>query len=366
MDETEQLALITLLSVDGVGNRRALELVRMFGSASKALTAPAGEISSAIKVPLAIGRGIVRAGKLGDVAQKIFNRIREIGAKIVTIYDAEYPARLKEIPDPPVLYYLRGEYSPLFQYAISVVGTRTPSDHSRKVARQIAQGLGSRGVTVVSGMALGIDSIAHEGALQAGGRTIAVLGSGIDVIYPPSNRKLYDRICKQGAVITEYPPGTTPEPHHFPQRNRIISGISIGTVIIEAGHKSGALITATTAIEQGRELFAVPGPAGSPKCAGNNRLLKDGTANMIETADEIIENLRSRLAPVLNVAASLAVPNLAGAEQKIYTLLENSPMLVDDLIRQSGISAVELNRLLTSMQLKGLVKRCPGARVERA
>jgi len=364
-NRSEKIALIGLLSAEGIGNTRAIELVRLFGSVTEVFSAPAGEISAAIKVPLKVSRSIVQSGRNLEKAEKVVNKIDQIGARIVTFWDSEYPVRLKTIPDPPVVLYFMGEPSPLYDYAVGVVGTRSLSDHAKMITPKIAGELAAVGVTVVSGMALGVDSLAHEGALRSGGRTIAVIGSGLDVIYPPSNRKLFERITGQGVVISEYPPGTKPDPHHFPKRNRIISGLSLGLVVIEGGKKSGALITARTAIEQGRELFAVPGAAGLSRSAGVNMLMKDGTAQMVESGEEVIEHLHSQLAPVLNVSATLTLPKLDEIEKKIYELLEDGPRLVDEIVRQSGINTVKLNQMITSMQLKGLIQRYSGARIGR-
>ncbi|MDP8239007.1 MAG: DNA-processing protein DprA [Candidatus Hatepunaea meridiana] len=338
----------------------------MFGSPEAVIAAPAGEIAAAIKVPLSVGRGVVKSGRSPEKAEKLLSRLSRSNARMVSLWDDEYPSRLKNITDPPIVIYINGDSSPLYDYSVAVVGTRAASDHSKGVTLRIAQELAAAGVTVVSGMALGIDSIAHEGALRAGGRTIAVLGSGIDVIYPPSNRKLYERIITQGMVVSEYPPGLEPNQHHFPQRNRIISGLSLGVVVVEAGLKSGALITGKLALDQGRELFAVPGAAGLPRSAGVNRLLKDGTAIFVEKGKDILDHLRSQLAPVLNVSATLSLPKLEANEAAVYNLLESGPLLIDELIRKSSISVIEMNRLLTVMQLKGLIHRLAGARIGRA
>ena len=364
-DRTGRISLIALKSASGIGNRRAVELVNTFGSPQAVFAAPAGEIANVLNQPLEVGRSVVRAGRAQEKAVKVVEAAEKTAAKVITLWDPEYPSRLKGISDPPVILFVKGETSPLYDFCIAVVGTRVPSDNCQRVAFRMGVELAQAGVTVVSGMAIGIDSVAHEGALAGGGRTIAVLGTGVDVIYPPSNKRLYEKITAQGAVMTEYYPGIGPEPHNFPPRNRIISGMSLGTVIVEAGIKSGALITAKCALEQGRELFAVPGPAGQPRSAGVHRLIKDGAAHMVETAAEIIEQLKSQLAPVLNVAASLALPKMPENEMKLYGLLETGSKLVDELIQKSGMNAIEVNRLLTSMQLKGLIKRFPGARVGR-
>ncbi len=337
----------------------------MFGSPRDVIASPAGEIAQAVKVPLEVGRAVVKSGRSPQKAEKLLARLDEIEAQLVTFWDEEYPVRLKTINDPPIVLFVKGESSPLYDYSVAVVGTRACSDNAKRVTTRLAGELASSGVTVVSGMALGVDSLAHVGALKAGGRTIAVLGSGIDVIYPSSNRRLYERIVSQGAVMSEYAPGVEPEPHHFPQRNRIISGLCLGVVIVEAGLNSGALITAKLALEQGRELFAVPGSAGLPRTAGVNRLLKEGTATLVENGEDIKEHLRSQLAPVLNISATLSLPKLDKSEARVYNLLEAGPLLIDDLIRRGGTGAVEINRLLTSMQLKGLIRRYPGAKVGR-
>lgn len=365
LDRAGRVALVAMKSAAGIGNRRAVELVRLFGDPRAVLAAPAGEIATALSQPLEVGRAVVQAGRGIEQAEKVVAAAEAVGGRVVTLWDAEYPARLKGIYDPPVLLYVKGEASPLYDYCVAVVGTRMTTDNGRRVAFRIGADLAASGVTVVSGMAIGIDSLAHEGALSAGGRTVAVLGTGIDRVYPPFNRRLFERIVAQGAVMTEYPPGTGPEPHNFPPRNRIISGMCLGSVIVEAGLKSGALITARQTIEQGRELFAVPGPAGQPRSAGVHRLIKDGAAHLIESAAEVIEHLRSQLAPVLNVAASLALPQMPESEARLYVLLESGPLTVDELIQKSGTGAVEVNRLITSLQLKGLVRRYPGARVGR-
>ena len=359
------MALLSIINTPGIGNSRARELVEMFGSPLSVISAPAGEISEAVKVSLEVGRAMVKSARDPSLSEKIISRLDRQGARLVTLWDEEYPKRLKTINDPPILLFVKGEKSPLYDYSIAIVGTRACSDHARRMTPRIAGDLAASGVTIVSGMALGVDSLAHTGALEAGGRTIAVLGSGIDVIYPPSNRSLYERIVMQGMVITEYLPGVKPDPFNFPQRNRIIAGLCLGVVIVEAGLKSGALITAKLAVEQGRELFAVPGAAGLPRSAGVNRLLKEGTATMIESANDIKEHLRSQLAPVLNMQATMTLPELNEKEKRVYQLLENGPLIIDELIRKSGIGAVEVNKTLTTMQLKGLVKRFPGARVGR-
>ena len=319
-----------------------------------------------LSIKIEAAKQVVKSIKNLDAAEKYLSKAESSGIDFITLWDEKYPDRLRKISDPPTGLYIRGIQSPLYDYAVAVVGTRNASDFGRNIAFKISKEIAATGVTIVSGLAMGIDTASHEGTLQAGGRTVAVLGCGIDVIYPPSNKKLYSRIIHQGAVISEHPPGTEPNPGYFPRRNRIISGLSLGVVVVEAGLKSGALITANLAIEQEREVFAVPGAAGSLRSAGVNGLIRDGVAQLVENGTEVMEHLRSQLAPMRNIAATLALPDMNDVEKELYDVLENGACLVDDVIRKLNSNAIEVNRLLTTMQLKGLVRQLPGARVERA
>lgn len=365
LDRINKVALIAILSAPGVGNRRAIELVSLFETPDAVIGAPAREIAQALSVNIQIGKSIVQSCRNLEVAEKILDNTDKFGAEFVSFWDERYPERLKKIHDPPAALYISGEDSPLYDYSVAIVGTRGATDHAKSMAFRIGRDIAATGVTVVSGLALGIDTSAHEGALQAGGRTVAVFGCGIDVVYPPSNAKLIERIRHQGAIMSEYPPGKQPNPGFFPSRNRIISGLSLGVLVVEAGRKSGALITARLALEQGRELFALPGLAGAHRTVGVNNLLRDGSAHLVESGAEILDHLRSQIAPVTNVAATLTLPRLDDSEFSIYNLLEDGPRQIDQLIRNSDMKAVEVNRLLTSMQLKGLIRQLPGARVER-
>lgn len=365
LDRSQKVILIALASVSDIGNKRIIRLIELFDTPERILSAPAGEISNVLKVPISVGKEVAKAGRNLEKAEKILSRTESLGARYISIWDEDFPSRLKKIPNPPFAIYFLGETSPLYDYSLAIVGTRTASSHGLRLSFSISREIASCGVTIVSGMATGVDTKAHEGALEAGGRTIAVLGSGIDVIYPSSNRKLYEKIVQRGAVISEYPPGMDPDTHHFPQRNRIISGISIGTAVIEAGHKSGALITAKIAIEQGRELFACPGNAGLLKNAGTNKLLKEGVSHFVENGQDIIDILRSQLAPILNISAALTLPDMNETEMKLYKLLENGARQIDDIVRNIGKSIIEVNQVMTSMQIKGIIRQIPGARIER-
>ncbi len=366
LDRTNRVALMAILSTPNVGNRRAIELVEAFGGPEKVLSASVREIAHALNIQESAAREVAKAITSLREAERTMAKAEGMGAEFITCWDDEYPPRLKSLPDAPAALYRLGVHSPLYNFSVAIVGTRDASEYAQRVTRMIAQELAAAGVTIVSGMAIGIDTCAHEGALAAGGRTMAVLGCGVDVIYPPNNRKLYEKIIAQGAIISEYPPGSKADQFHFPQRNRIISGLSLGVIVTEAGIKSGALITARHALEQGRELFATPGPVGQPRSAGVNRLLKDNLAKMIDCAQDVVESLRSQLSPVLNVRAALSLPEMSAEERKVYNLLETGSRLFDELIRESGLSALEFSRVMTAMQLKGLVRRLPGARMARA
>ncbi len=366
MDRINHIALVALLGAPKIGNTRAIELVEYFGSPENVISSSAADISQALSMKKNTGEEIINSLVSIEQAEKIVSRVEGMGARLLTLWDDEYPTRLKNISDPPVVLYVLGEQSPLYNYSVAIVGTRSASDNALHITRKISQELVNSGITVVSGMANGIDTCAHDSALQSGGRTIAVLGCGVDVVYPPNNRKLYERIVEQGAIFSEYPPGTEPERHHFPQRNRIISGLCLGVLVVEAGLKSGALITAHHALEQGRELFATPGAAGAARSIGVNSLLRENLALLVESGAEIIEHLRSQLAPVTNIKATLALPKMSDQEKTIYDKLEHGAKNVDELTRETKLSVLEINRVLTSMQLKGIIRRLAGARIERS
>lgn len=275
--------------------------------------------------------------------------------------DPRYPAALRTIADPPQMLYVRGALRDEDRSAVAVVGSRRASAYGAAVAEWLGRELARAGVTVVSGLARGIDGAAHRGALQAGGRTVAVLGCGPDVVYPPEHRRLMAQLIESGAAISEYPPGTPPLKHHFPRRNRLISGLSLGVVVVEGREDSGALITADCALEQGREVFAVPGPVLVPTSALPNRLLQQG-AKLVTTVEDILEELR--LPKSQPHAAASAIP-LEGAEAAVYARLLD-PLHVDILALRCGLPASEVGRVLLALELRGLVRALAGQRYVRA
>jgi DNA processing protein len=305
--------------------------------------------------------GEIRKGPSDKAVKRELSLLEKTGGKVVTLKDGDYPTRLKDIYDPPALLYLRGEFRIEDELAVAIVGSRKTSAYGREVTEKIGEDLARHGVTVVSGMARGIDSVAHKGALQGGGRTIAVLGCGVDVIYPPENRNLFYQIIEQGAILSEFPMGSPPEGGHFPRRNRIISGLSIGVVIVQASSESGSLITAGYALEQGREVFAVPGNVGAEGSRGTNQLIKEG-AKLVESSDDILEEILPQWRREGETAqkGDPAVLSLTESEKTLYGLLGETPLHIDAIIRESRLDPGRVSSLLLNLELKGLISQWPG------
>ncbi len=281
----------------------------------------------------------------------------------ITIDDEEYPKNLRNIYDPPQALHLNGEILPEDDIAVALVGSRNASIYGLEACEKLAYELASSGITVVSGMARGIDTAAHRGALKARGRTIAVLGSGHNMVYPPENEKLYKEIAKSGVVITEFEEDTPPLKYNFPKRNRIISGISLGVVVVEAAQNSGALITANFALEQGREVFAVPGKINSTTSRGTHELIKDG-AKLVQSAEDIVEELNISKRPV-DDDKSTSKPDgieikLSEYERSIYELLSDEPCHIDEIVGRANIALSKTSQILLNLELKRLVRELPG------
>lgn len=295
----------------------------------------------------------------------------------ITIDDPEYPASLKNIHKPPRQLYVNGSLLPRDAVAVAIVGSRRASVYGVQMAEKLGYDLAVRGVTVVSGMARGIDTSAHRGALRASGRTIAVMGSGHANIYPPENEKLYARIADAGAVVTEYEDEMGPMPFNFPQRNRIISGMSLGVVVVEAAKDSGALITATLAAEQGREVFAVPGRISSSTSSGANSLIRDG-ARLVQSVDDIMEELSLREmgdtpkaagsgadGKVARMTKAYIYNSLTDDERKVYKTLSDEPVYIDDIRERADIAAAKASKALLNLQIKKLAREIPGKKYVR-
>jgi DNA processing protein len=353
---------LALCRIKGLGCLSFKKLAARFPDPAKIFAASRSELEQVEDLRADAIDGIVNFHDWAEVDDEI-GRVRAAGIMLVPFGDAAYPTRLRMIADPPPVLYVKGEISGRDDRAVAIVGSRSASHYGRRVARDLAHGLASLGLTVVSGMARGIDGMAHESALSSGGRTIAVLGSGVESAYPPEHDKLYQRICESGAVVSELPMGTRPLAFHFPARNRLISGLSLGVVVVEATEKSGSLITASMAVEQGREVFAVPGEVGASRSRGTHRLIRQG-AKLVETVDDIIEEIAPQL---LNRGAAQPpapiLPQGASPEaRQIFALLQEGSLPVDELIEKSGSSAARVLETLLELELQGCVRSLPGKR----
>jgi DNA processing protein len=360
--ETDLARWVALSRVQGLGCVSFKKLAGHFGDPTEALSASTAALAEIQGLDQSVIDGL-RNFSAWDEAEKEIIRAEKAAVKIVPFTDSSYPARLRMISDPPSLLYLKGEIRRDDEKAVAVVGSRSTSDYGRRVARDLCRGLASLGFTVVSGMARGIDGTAHETSLNAGGRTIAVLGSGVDRVYPAEHDKLYRRISENGAVISEFPMGTRPLAFNFPARNRLISGLSLGVIVVEATEKSGSLITAALALEQGREVFAVPGEVGASRSRGAHRLIRQG-AKLVETVDDIVEEI----APQLLVRSGKAVSaprrtlpqNLGDEFQRIFGLFQERSLQIDEVIESSGCSPSRVSEILLELELQGYIKQLPG------
>ncbi|NIS60030.1 MAG: DNA-protecting protein DprA [Proteobacteria bacterium] len=310
-----------------------------------------------------IGERLAGVIKETDVRGKV-NRelelIEKFNVSIVTIRDQLYPNNLRQIYDSPPLLYVRGNLQSRDDFAISMVGSRLATDYGRTVTERIAGDLARHGVTMVSGMARGIDSAAHRGALSVGGRTIAVLGCGVDIVYPRENCHLFEEIITRGAVISEFPMSTPPEGANFPRRNRIISGLSLGVVIVQASSRSGSLITARLALEQNRDVFAVPGNIGMAVSQGTNRLIKQG-AKLVESAEDVLEEVLPRFRHQRSSSGDRDL-SLEEEEERVFCVLQDEPIHIDSIIAQTRMGASRVFSTLLQLELKGLVQQLSGKR----
>ena len=349
---------LALSLTPGVGSTLFKRLLDRFNSPEAVFHTTLGELSEVEGLGEKVAKEILKGPK--DV-EKELKQIEEAGAKTLTIRDELYPRRLREIYDPPPLLYIRGELKKEDDFAVSIVGSRKTSPYGRWITEKISRELARQGTTIVSGMARGIDAVAHMGAISEDGRTVAVLGCGVDVIYPPENKSLFRGIIDHGAILSEFPMGAPPEGGHFPKRNRIISGLSLGVVVIQAGAKSGSLITAGYALEQGREVFAVPGNVGGASSQGTHRLIKEG-AKLVESSEDILDELlpQWRKEKEADRETERAGPDLSNEESALFELLTETPLHIDGIIRESRLEPGRVSSLLLNLELKGLVLQWPG------
>jgi DNA processing protein len=356
----ERDAWLALGLIPEVGAATFHRLVQAFGSAEAVLRAQGEALEQVPGVSRQVARA-VGSFPWRDALHRELRVIETRGLDLLRFGDEQYPELLAVIHSPPPILYLRGTIQPKDRIAVAIVGSRQASPYGSAMAERVSRELAARGVTIVSGMARGIDAAAHRGTLDAGGRTIAVLGCGLGVTYPPEHAELADRIAAQGALISEFPIFTPPKPSHFPQRNRIISGLARGVVVIEAGLESGALITANYALEQGREVFAIPGQVTSRSSSGCHQLIKAG-AKLTEGWEDIWEELEPQLtlpAPA-GRDPTAAGPPLEQEEILIVDALEAGPLQIDDLIDRTRLPAGQMASLLLSLMLKGTIEELPG------
>jgi len=351
---------LALSLIPGLGSVLIKRLLDRFKTPEAVFRAPVKELSGIEGLGEKVV-GEIQKGPQKKMVERELSLLGGVGGRIVTLKDEDYPKRLKDIYDPPALLYVRGELKREDELAVAIVGSRKTAPYGRWITEKIGEDLARHGVTVVSGIARGIDSLAHKGAIQGGGRTIGVLGCGVDVIYPSENRSLFHQIIEHGAILSEFPMGSPPEGGHFPKRNRIISGLSLGVVVVQASAESGSLITAGCALEQGREVFAVPGNVGAEGSRGTNQLIKDG-AKLVESSEDILEEIlpqwrRGEGGPQ---KAETLVIDVGGEEEILYKLLGETPLHIDAIIRESQLDPGKVSSLLLNLELKGLISQWPG------
>ena len=361
MDSRE--ALVALNLIEGVGPVRVRQLLEHFGEAPAILRATRQQLSQVRGIGEDTADAIAQWEKNVDLAAEL-KRIADFGCRILTQADEEYPVSLREIYDPPIVLYLKGALTAQDKNAVAVVGSRQVSHYGVETARKLAYQLAYVGVTVVSGGARGIDTAAHLGAIAAKGRTVAVLGNGINIVFPPENKDLFDRIAEHGAVMTQFPFNRPADRQSFPIRNRIVAGMTLGTVVVEAGLNSGALITSNFANEYGRQVFAVPGRIDSPQSKGCHDLIKKG-AKLCEGAEDILSEFEylfpgSNRPPSAAATGVLPALTLSEQEQKVFDLLGREETGIDEVIRGSGLPPSAVSVALLSLEMKRLVRQLPG------
>jgi DNA processing protein len=362
LTDAVRLALVT-----GIGPRHWAALVERFGSPRGVLDAAPSLLRAVAGVGPKLSGGIAAARESGDAPAQIA-LCREQGVQIVARGTSDYPRPLDEIPDPPPLLFVHGELHPSDALAVAIVGSRHATHYGLTQAERLAAGLARAGFTIVSGLARGIDAAAHRGALSAGGRTLAVLGSGVLNIYPPEHQELAAQVRGQGAIISEAPPHSNPLSGAFPQRNRIISGLSLGVIVVEASTRSGALITARHALEQGREVFAVPGRVDSRNSHGCHRLIRDG-AKLVETVDDVLEEFGPMPNPapdqqgqMVHHPAELLLNEL---ERQVLTAIDTQPTAIDQVIAASKLPVAQVLSTLSVLEMRRLIRRVSGTLVAR-
>jgi len=361
----EKLAYLKLLlGIEGVGPSKIFSLLSRFHDLESIVNANYEKIIKAEGISHILGSKIHLAKKdlqkIKNDLERELNSLQKINGRLITYWDDKYPELLKKIYFPPLIIYTKGNFSENDNYSIAIVGTRQPSLYGKSMAEKFSSELAEKNITIVSGLARGIDSIAHEAALKTNGRTIAVIGSGLDVIYPPENKKIFDRIAENGVVISEFELGTKPDAQNFPRRNRILSGISLGTLVIETKINGGAMQTAAYALDQNREIFALPGNINTIQSEGPNRLIQRGEAKLVTSIDDILVELKLQLKPEFGKNISVPVEELDLFEEKILNTLSYDPKQIDDIAASAAMTTSDCLINLLTLEFKGFVKQLPG------
>lgn len=350
---------LLLSSIQGVGNIIFKKLIERFGSPERVFSSDISELLKVDGIGNAIANNIIRSKADKKIKEEI-DKIERLGINLITLNDGNYPENLKRIYDPPPILYVKGGLKKEDVNAIAIVGARKATTYGKIVTERLSGELASYGYTIVSGMARGIDTFAHQGAIAAEGRTIAIFGSGIDIIYPPENGRLAEEIVECGAIISEFQPGILPEKTNFPRRNRIISGMSVGVLVIEASNDSGSLITANAALEQGREVFAIPGNINSRYSSGTNGLIKKG-AKLVENIEDILEELLPQLAKrEVGMLKKERRHDFSKEEELIWSLISHEPRHIDEITFGSGFPPSKVSAILLDLELKGAVHQLAG------
>ena len=363
--QDKRLAWLALYLIPGLGNRTLRRLIRRFETPERVFEPGVDELMRVDGMRETVARKVLSRALLPEAEEEL-KRVEACGARMLVHADPGYPALLKDIYNPPMVLYVKGNDIPLNQSFVGVIGSRNPTHYGLKAAERLSTGLARRGLGVVSGLASGIDAAAHKGCLRGDGFTVGVIGTGIDRVYPAANRSLFEQVAERGAVVTEFPTGTPPEARNFPIRNRIISGLSRGVAVVEATLRSGSLITASLALDQNREVFAVPGSIDSFKSKGTHYLIKQG-ATLIEHADDILSELGMRgLGNSMDLSPSpVTAEEMNAVERRIYEQIGHYPVHVDQIAREGALDPAEVSSVLMSMELKGMVKQLPGKRFVR-
>jgi DNA processing protein len=361
--------LLLLSTIPGIGPTRLRALINHFEDPSAVATATAKQLVAIEGVERKTAQTIIdffRGTRVPQAKRYVddqLKRLNKVNGRVVTLWDKEFPSNLKRIYDPPPLLFVRGRFVESDNHSIAIVGTRTPSSYGTQMAERFAGELAKLGIPIVSGLARGIDTCAHAATIKVRGRTVAIIGSGIDVIYPPENKQLADRIIEDGALVSEFAMGAKPDAGNFPRRNRLISGMSLGSVIVETGIEGGAMITAAIALDQNREVFAIPSAINDRRKSGTNRLIKEGKAVLVESIEDILAELVPQLKRVLKDHEPLhkrVPPELTLFEHQLYDVMDDEPIHIDALAERAGLPTSDALVQLLSLEFKGAVKQMPG------